>query len=46
MVILAIMRQYRSNQGRHPKKENTTFKIIGTALISLLAVTLFIFIKK
>jgi hypothetical protein len=33
-------RQYRSNQGRNPKKEEAMFKVIKIAFIGLILVTL------
>ena len=33
-------RQYRSNQGRNPKKEESMFKVIKIAFIVLVTVTL------
>lgn len=37
-------RQYRSNQGRNPKKEESMFKAIKIAFIVLVTITLIQFI--
>ena len=39
-------RQYRSNQGRDPKKENETYKLIGVAIIGLFTIICYLILQQ
>jgi len=39
-------RKYRSNQGRHPKKENESLKIIGLSFILIIATTIVLILTQ
>ncbi len=38
---IRAMRQYRSNQGRNPKKEKTTFRVLRFAIIVFVVCVLY-----
>lgn len=38
---IRAMRQYRSNQGRSPKKERATFRVLKTVFISFVLIVLY-----
>jgi hypothetical protein len=39
-------RQYRSNQGRDPKKQCETYKLIGLAIIGLFTIICYLIIQQ
>lgn len=39
-------RQYRSNQGRNPEKENETYKLIGIAIIGLFTIICYLILQQ
>jgi hypothetical protein len=39
-----VMRQYRSNQGRSPQRERTTFRVLKTAFIFFVVIVLYFII--
>ncbi len=39
-------RQYRSNQGRSPERMESSYKVMGIAIIGLITVFLFLLITK
>jgi len=39
-------RQYRSNQGRDPKKESETYKLIGVAIIGLFTIICYLILQQ
>ena len=39
-----VMRQYRSNQGRSPQRERTTFRVLKTAFICFVVIVLYFII--
>jgi len=38
---IRAMRQYRSNQGRSPKREKTIFRVLKTAIIVFVLIVLY-----
>jgi hypothetical protein len=39
-------RQYRSNQGRNPEKENEIYKLIGVAIVGLFTIICYLILQQ